>query len=63
MYDVADGAEGHRDGDPPRRSVVLDEEGVTKGTGARIVEGGGDTDARAAVGEEEVVELVAAEVR
>jgi hypothetical protein len=64
MYEVADGAaeaEAGGAGGPLRRTVLLDEEGVVKGTGARVIEG--DADLRDAVGEEEVVEPLAAEVR
>jgi len=62
MYEVADGGEAEA-GAGPRVTVVLDEEGVVKGTGARLIEGGSDEELRDAVGEEEVVECLAAEVR
>jgi hypothetical protein len=49
-------------GGEPRRVVLLDEEGVVKGTGARVLDGD-EAELRGAVGEEEVVEPLAAEVR
>ncbi|GBF99118.1 ATP-dependent Clp protease ATP-binding subunit [Raphidocelis subcapitata] len=61
MYEAADG--GSEAAGAPRRTVVLDEEGVSKGAGARILEGGGEGELRDALGEEEPVELLAAEVR
>jgi ATP-dependent Clp protease ATP-binding subunit ClpX len=63
MYDVADGAPAEPEAGGPRRTVLLDEEGVVKGTGARVIEGSGDDELRGAVGEEEVFEPRAAEVR
>ncbi|KIY91405.1 ATP-dependent protease ATP-binding subunit ClpX [Monoraphidium neglectum] len=46
-----------------RATVVLDEEGVVKGTGARVIAGDDEEELRGLAGEGEVVELVAAEVR
>jgi ATP-dependent protease Clp ATPase subunit len=65
MYEVADGGDAAAAA-AARRTVLLDEEGVTKGAGARVIEGGEEeveAALRDAVGEEEVVELMAAEVR
>ena len=63
MYEAADGGADAGGGAGPRLTIVLDEEGVVKGTGARVIEGGGEGELRDALGEEEPVELLAAEVR